>query len=351
MIKKIAVVLSLLITLPGLACDLCSIYNSVQSRVPLEGSWHIGAAEQITNIGTVRTRGSKVDNTAHQGMTSSITQLLVGYDQTDRLSYQVSVPFISRRFGRVNDEGTRETGTASGIGDLSLIARYAVLNKRTDNGVYILQLLAGIKLPTGDAHRLGEEGDTGHHEEEGESEHEVNEHKESGALIRSASFVNAHGGSHHEEKVTSVVHGHDLALGSGSIDFPIGSTFFIKRNSLFLSGDIQYMMRNKGGFGYRHANDLNWSFGPGYFINASKKTKIAPRVVLSGSYKQNDKNREHENEVGTSLNAVYIGPELLISTGAGLGGELGFDLPVYTENSGTQAVPSSRIRAALNWQY
>jgi hypothetical protein len=330
---RIAILSSFLLASTSLACDLCSIYNSVQSRIPLENSWHLGVAQQFTDFGTLRERGSKVDNDEHQRLTSLNMQLLLGYDQTDRLSYQISLPFITRHFSRFTHDGDFESGKASGVGDLSLISRYAVINKRTDDSIYILQLIGGIKLPTGDAHRLGEEGAE-------ETEHSIH---------HADAVIKAHGDEEHE--TPRAIHGHDLALGTGSIDFPIGTTYFLKKGKVFFSGDIQYMIRNKGGFDYRHANDLTWSMGPGYFLKVSKETKFAPRAVLSGTYKGNDKNSSHEAEIGTSLNALYFGPEILVSTSYGFGGEVGFDLPVYMENSGVQAVPSSRIRAALNFQF
>jgi hypothetical protein len=89
------------------------------------------------------------------------------------------------------------------------------------------------------------------------------------------------------------VHGHDLTLGSGSVDGIIGAQVFANWGRLFANAFIQYMARNEGAFDYRFANDLLFAAGPGAYLLTGDSLFGEPytlraQALFSGETKGND---------------------------------------------------------------
>lgn len=213
--------------------------SSFASRGESGKGWVAGVAEQFTRYGSLQTDGASVANPDGQYMNSSISQVFVGYNFKSRVGVQVNLPVIHRSYRRVDDTGAVDTGSESGVGDLSLLGHWAPVQEQYKNGIFRWNLLGGLKLPTGNTRRLAE--------------------PEFGA-----------------------VHGHDLALGSGSVDGLVGTGVFASWNRWFFTANSQHAIRTEGDYGRRYANDLTWSGGPGYFLrppttstSASKPTSPA----------------------------------------------------------------------------
>src|SRR5437867_3266319 len=218
-------VLAGVVAAPAMACDLCSVYSAMQARGEIDKGFTVGVAEQFTHYGTVQEDGHKVPNDLDQHLDSSISQLFAGYNFTDRFGVQVNVPIIYRSFQRVDDSGGIEHGTESGVGDVSLVANLLAYRKATKKFTFAWTLHGGVKLPTGSSDRLQEEVD---------------------GLSAPPPPPGA---------LESGIHGHDLALGSGSVDGIVGTGLFARRQRWFLAANAQYSIRTKGDFDYRYAND------------------------------------------------------------------------------------------------
>ena len=95
----------------------------------------------------------------------------------------------SAREFRRQEAGGIVNGDESGLGDLSLLGSWAAYIGVTENTITRLTLLGGLKLPSGNSRRLKEE-------------------------LRES------------DEVESGIHGHDLALGSGSVDGIVGAQLF-----------------------------------------------------------------------------------------------------------------------------
>jgi hypothetical protein len=191
-IQRAAVTAALMIAAAGfwaraLACDLCAIYTSVEQRESRTG-FFAGLGEQFSDYDTEQQSGEKVPNPAGERLHSFITQLIGGYNFTPRLALQLNMPIIVRDFRRQEARGIID-GDESGIGDLSVIGSWTAYAGVTENTVTRFTLLGGLKLPSGNSRRLQEE-------------------------LRET------------EDVHSGIHGHDLALGSGSVDGIIGAQLF-----------------------------------------------------------------------------------------------------------------------------
>lgn len=323
------------------ACDLCGSY-SPPLIAPQSGAfpYHVGVAEQFTHFGTLQENGHEIGNPADQYLNSSITQLVFGASVlSERFSLQVNVPLIYRSFKRPEGFAT-DQGTVSGVGDLSLLASFVLFQteghchggncevSKDAKGGKVATMLAGepdftssmsifggLKFPTGDSSRIKEEF----------SEIEVEGAPESG------------------------IHGHDLTLGSGSWDGVFGLQTLTRYKSLFFQADVQYSVRSEGDYGYRFANDLTWSGGPGvYFLRHDNKV-LALQCVIAGETKGKD-TFQGESAEDTGITSLYVGPRLLASLGH-VSAEVGLDLPVMMHNTALQAVPDYRIRAGLTYHF
>jgi len=298
-------------------------------------SWSTGlygaVGEQFTYFGTVQQDGTEVANPTGQYVDSSITQLVVGYGITSRFAVQLNLPLIYRSFAR--PEGFEiDHGTESGLGDISLLARFVAFH--TDSGAqrtihvgdsksyqpevraqdfsFSVVALAGIKFPTGDTSRIKEEF----------NEEEVPGAPESG------------------------IHGHDLTLGTGSYDGVFGGEASVRLNEWFFQADLQFALRGDGLHQYDFANDLTWGAGPGYYFVRKKDNIIGAQFVISGEHKDLDRFRGEPAE-DTGIASVFVGPRLMASV-KNISAEIEVDLPVLIDNTAFQAVPDYRIRGGIS---
>lgn len=324
------------------ACDLCSIYRAVESGRFQPGTNEVGLAQQFTNFDELREHGQKLDNPEDQFLRSSITQIYGARYLSERFALQANLPLIYRSYRRF-ESGSRESGHETGIGDLSLIGRWRAIDQHSVDWVFGLELAAGIKLPTGDSDRIREELGEGHeddHAQEDEEEHDDH-----------AQVVGKHAGEHHgESEVVSAVHGHDLALGSGSVDFPLGVTISTQYGRALASASLQYVIRTEGRFDYRYENDLLWQVGVGAFLLLDDSYSLAAKVNLSGEYKPED-SLNGEELTDTYARAVFIGPQLIFAQDSGLYSELALDLPLDIETKEPQVAQTSRVRFALGYRF
>ncbi|MGB8169891.1 MAG: hypothetical protein WCF18_20480 [Chthoniobacteraceae bacterium] len=317
------------------ACDLCGCYiPRLQVVHEKPASFYAGIAEQFTHFGTDRFNGDEVDNPTDQHLDSSITQFFVGATfLQNRVGLQLNVPYIYRSYER--PEGFEiEHGDESGLGDLSLLANFVVF--KTD-GLYreepapsskdgksvamasrgepdfsaSVNLLAGVKFPTGDASRIKEEF----------NEVEVEGAPESG------------------------IHGHDLALGTGSYDGVFGLQSFVRYKEVFFQADAQFTLRGRGHYSYRYANDLQWNGGPGVYLHRRGGDSIALQCVVAGETKGYD-HFQGERALDTGITSLYVGPRVTATFGR-ISGDVGVDLPVIMNTTKFQTTPDYRIHAGL----
>lgn len=308
--------LSLVTALPGTAsaCDLCAIYRGTEAKESRPG-FHVGVFEQFTHFGTLQEDGEEVANDAGQYMDSSITQVIAGYQFNQTAGVQVNVPFISRRYKRPDGFAT-DTGTVSGTGDMSLTGSYRVIDTLTPESFFYCTLIGGVKFPTGSSLRIKEE---------------LNEDAPPPGVPESG------------------VHGHDLALGSGSWDGIIGASAMYSRERLFATASVQYAIRSQGDFQYTYADDLAWSVKPGAFLYVSHEATAAIQFSLSGETKGKDE-FAGETAPDTAITSVFAGPELSFTWKETISADFEAEFPLVNDNSALQIVPDYKIKGALVWR-
>ncbi|MEY2508990.1 MAG: hypothetical protein QOH01_3319 [Verrucomicrobiota bacterium] len=292
--------------------------------------FYVALAEQFTHFGTLQLDGRETPNPTGQYLDSSTTQLVAGYSITSRLGLQINAPFIHRSFERPAGF-TIDRGTETGLGDISLLAKYVLFHSEKGGTAHVdfsdskspnmvstepdfttsIVAMAGVKFPTGDTDRIKEEFD----------ENEI-----AGAPA-------------------SGIHGHDLALGTGSYDGIFAGQTSIRYRNFFFQADAQFALRGQGRHEYDYANDISWSGGPGYYFTRNRHTIVGLQFVVSGEHKDTDRFRGAPAE-DTGITSVFLGPRLVASLGK-VSGEIGVDVPVFIDNTALQIVPDYRVRAGF----
>jgi len=304
---------------PVFACDICAVYRATEARASKEG-WYAGAFEQFTRFGTLRENGQKVDNPTGQYMNSSITQFLVGYQFSEKFGLQLNVPYIRRTFKRptgvAGAPAPTESGTVSGLGDFALTGNFQGYHYRTEKSTLVWNVLAGVKLPTGSADRIKEE------------------------FMETADPAAPPSG----------VHGHDLALGTGSFDGIFGTSVYGRHGRFFGMSDLHVMIRNKGAHEYRYADEWMLAVKPGVYLWLSDEGTFGLQLAAIGETKGKD---TFQGEVAqdTAISQITLGPEATLTWHENLSADLGVDFPVVQNNTSLQAVGDYRVRAAVSWRF
>jgi hypothetical protein len=328
---------------PALACDVCAVYTATEVQETKTG-FRASIAEQFSRFTTLQEDGEEIPNPNGERLESSITQLVVGYQLLPELGVQLNLPIITRHYRRLEAAGVA-SGDETGIGDLSLLASVLAFRSVSESTVTRLSVLGGVKFPTGDADRLAEElghggGEDTDHDHGGDDPRD----------LPGFSFGPQHDVGDGDHDAVSGVHGHDLALGTGSTDLLFGGQTFASWEYLFVTGIVQYTIRTKGEFGYRYANELTWNGGPGAFVLLAHDHSLGVQALLTGESKGADTlNGDRLDD--TSLTALYVGPGFHFSWGTSLSADLAADLPVIQNNSDVQIVHDFRLRAGVTWRF
>lgn len=305
----------------GSACDLHNVFASGIPEDSFAKGLHLNISEQFTDMSTLRQDGKKIHNETGQFLHSSNTRLLLQYNLNERLGIHGSVPIAYKSFQRM-EGGAIESGNESGLGDISILGVYMPYQRRSSGSYQAVRIFGGVKMPTGSSDFLAEE---------------VAEHHQSGARTTMQSPAEESG-----------VHGHDVALGSGSIDGILGTELVGRWNRFYVVSHIQYFMRSKGDFQYRYANDLVWHLGPTCTVLTRPAWTLDLQASLSGESKGQDTLNGARLD-DTSYTGVFAGPVALFRWNERFSGEAGVVFPVHIDNTGLQAVPSHRVVAGLSW--
>jgi len=344
----LALIIFAALTIPKIssACDLCSIYFSLESHKTSQNTLRLGVSEQFTVFDTLQDEGAVIENELDQHLNSSITQIFASYDLDREFSLQTNIPLIYRSYKRV-EENTIRKGSESGIGDISLLVQYSAYRYKDESSTFSIQTFAGVKIPTGDSSRLKEELEEQHNlEETTEADTHEDDHQE---IDSHSQNITRHGDVDHS--IESAIHGHDLALGSGSWDFPVGINLFAQKDRFFAAGSAQYVFRTEGKHSYKYDEDFNWSIAPAYYLVIDHGDTLAVMSNLSGEYKGNDRGKDNITENGTSVRSVFLGPQIMLTLSDKINGIIGVDWPLDINNTGIQTVPTYRVRAGLTFRF
>jgi hypothetical protein len=295
------------------ACDSCTLF--VADAADQRG-FSLSLAEQYTRFGSVWNGSAHLGNPVDQYLNSLITQLTLGYAPRAAWTVQFTVPYITRSYVRPEHD-LIERGRVTGLGDATFAGRYNLYHHASGERTLAAGLVAGVEFGTGNADHLGDE--LGHHFH------------------------------HHANFPDSGIHGHDLALGSGSTDYLLGADASWHEGRNFVRAAIQYKARRPGKFGYRLADETAWEAGVGRDVPIQSGTAVAAQVLLSAEHKGFD-TLAGEAQVDTGFSAHYVGGRLTATFGPRWSAEASCEIPVRIRTSETMVVPDYRVRTALSWR-
>ncbi|MCC6847062.1 MAG: hypothetical protein IT294_01075 [Deltaproteobacteria bacterium] len=330
---------------PAAACDVCAVYTATEMREERVG-WIAGIAEQGTRFetGLPDASGRTVDK--GERLNSFITQLFLGYDFHPKFGVQVTVPIIARDYhrlrnrrlvdGRIQD-GVMTKGNVSGFGDVAVIGVLRPWSRVTTNAVLRFTLLGGLEMPSGDPQKLAEE-------------QQLRRESEAAAAVATPGRVaSAH---HLPEGSPSGINGHDLALGSGSIDGIVGGTAFASWKRLFTTWSVQHAIRMEGAYRYQYGDETTWFVGAGAFVLLDHDHTLALQLVNSGKHQGTDTlegTSTAPDGASSALTFVYLGPALTFTWGDSLLLDLAGDLPAVRPEEGLR--PQYRVRGGVSWRF
>jgi hypothetical protein len=331
--KFFATILAGFLTALAPACELCSIYsaeNASATRTEGASGFIFTLSEQYVPYETLQVEGEPFPHSPFfeaAFMDSSITHFVPGYNFSSRLGVSLNIPYVYRDFRRteITPFATRidESGTISDLGDTALIARWTAFQKREMDYSAILNLLAGVKFPTGDTERL-----------EDERRQEIRYTKAFGE-----NHAHAFGG----------IHQHDLSPGTGSFDGVFGATANLRWKRFFFNTQVQYYLRTEA-IDYEMGDLVIVSGGPGVYALLKGNTTLSIQANAFYEKQESDRSLDQIN-IQTGFTAYYFGPQLAFTWGEHFSANGGVDVPLYIDNRGIQSVPDYRVHGGVSWRF
>ena len=320
------------------ACDLCAVYRAADARGESGEGLVLGIAGQFIPYRTTQFEGAEVDNPPfREHVDSYLTHFLVGYNFSPRFGVNLNVPLAHLEFRRKDVRYSltsppvnyTEVGTETGLGDVSLIGRAAVFQKMDMDYGVVVNVLGGVKFPTGDDERV---------------EEEIEQTKIFNQFVPPGTPHDPLGHS------PSAVHQHMLALGSGSFDGIFGVTASFNWKRLFANAQFQYYLRTEADSGFKFGNETIVSGGPGVFVFLDKSFTLSVQAFAAYDDMQRDELLGTVS-VRTGMTAWYIGPLVNLTVVGHFSANIGVDFPLKIENGFYQVVPNYRLHGGISWRF
>ena len=193
----------------------------------------------------------------------------------------------------------------------------------------IVNLLGGVKFPTGETERIKDE---------------IAQARVFESLLPPGTPHDPLGHS-----ITSV-HEHQLALGSGSYDGIFGLTANARYRRCFLNGQFQYYLRTPGQSGFNFGDELMVSGGPGAFILLTHVWTVSLQAnAVYDTLARDELLGRISDRTGST--AWYFGPLLAVTVGEHFSANLGVDVPLRIANNGFQSVPDYALHGGFSWRF
>ena len=318
-------------------CELCAIYSADSARGTSSGGFLVSVSEQFTAYRVTQFEGEEFPFPDPDYLDNSITHVVPTYNFSPRFGVSLNIPVVYNTFER-NDvryfpppklpEFETERGSEFGLGDMSLIGRATVW--RLDNMDYAvsLNLLAGVKFPTGDSSRIEDE-------------------VEQARLFRAFLPPGApHDPLGHSQ---SAVHQHMIAPGSGSWDGVFGVTLNTRWQKWFFNSQFQYYLRTEAE-DFEFGDEIMVSGGPGRYLVVHDDWTLSLQFNAAYETEARDKVLGIKSD-NTGMTAWYVGPQLALTWGEHVAANAGADFPLAIANNGLQKVPEFRVHGGISFRF
>jgi hypothetical protein len=328
----------LLVAAAAQACELCSIYNTGSVAGQTDRGFLLTLSEQYIPYEVPMYRSQELFNVSNPNyVRSAITHVVPGYNFSDRFGINLNVPITYLDFRRTDlrytttapPEVFTEKGIVSGLGDIALIGRAKLFQVTRMYSALSINALAGVKFPTGDAHRIDDE---------------VQQSLVFQSLLPP--------GTPHDPLSHSIssVHQHHLALGSGSYDGVLGLTLNSRYRKYFFNAQFQYYARTHGEDDFRVGDEIIIAGGPGTSL------LLEPSYSLSLQANATYDSMGRDELIGKTSNSTgstewFFGPALYFSHGPHFTASTGVDLPLHAINHGYQSLPAYQLRTSVTYRF
>jgi hypothetical protein len=319
------------------ACDFCAVYNADNAARQADNGLWFTISEQYIPFRTTQFESEEINPASPSYYDRSITHLVPGYNFTPRFGISLNIPLTYINFRRrdVRYSLTNlpivevERGSEFGLGDVSLITRFTLFEKRAMEYSAIVTLLGAAKFPTGDDSRLDDE---------------IEQTRIFEAFLPP--------GTPHDPLGHSIgsVHQHNLALGSGSYDGIFGMTANGRWRRYFLNSQVQYYLRTEGDSGFKYGNELMISGGPGAFVLLAESSTLSVQANAVYDTMARDEILGRKSD-RTGQTAWYLGPLLNFTLGESFSANAGVDIPLHIQNNGLQSVADYKIHGGVSWRF
>jgi hypothetical protein len=325
----------------ALACELCAVYSAGSARGESSSGFLVSVSEQFTSYRTTQFEGEEIEGFDQHYLDSSITHIVPTYNFSSRFGVSLNVPLVYNSFWRMEDRrivdsrgvtviSETEDGSELGLGDMALIARATLLAKNEMEYGFLINLLAGVKFPTGDSSRVAEE------------------------VEQARIYESLLGGIPHPDPLShslqTGVHRHMLAAGSGSYDGIFGLTVNTRWKRWFFNSQFQYYLRTPGEEGFEFGDEIIVGGGPGGYIALQDEWTLS--LQLNAGYESEGRvELLGRKSASTGMTAWYLGPQIGFTWGERFSAGAGVDVPLHITSNGLQNVPTYRVHAGLNFRF
>jgi len=298
-------------------CDRCVANNYLQSALLYEQANHLGLQLHYDYRHTMLTSSSDTPNAADEKVATTLINLYYSHQLVEGTTLDIYLPVESKAY-TARPNYTYNSGRDSGLGDMSLVATQQIFHGVAERRLVDWRLRAGVILPTGDAAQLSNYPDAS-----------TNSHDASGQVYP-----------------TSALYPYDRALGSGSVDWVVGSSYVARYEDFFGVIDGQFIGRSTGENDFTRGNTVTLHVTPGYIFSYAQGNEFS--LMLDAAYRY-DAEAEYAGATveNSGQTEFMLGPQVMANFKGRISATVGINLPIYEKVEGTQLASDYQIIASV----
>lgn len=297
-------------------CDRCVATNYLQSAFLQEVPNHVGLQLSYDYRHTMLTGSSDTPNAADEKVATTLVNLYYSQGLVEGTTLDFYLPFESLAY-TARPNYTYDSGRDSGLGDMSVVLTQQIFNGLRDRKMVDWRVRGGVKLPTGDSSQL--------------KNYPV-------ARIDPAPQGRVY--------PTSALYPYDRVLGSGSVDWILGSSYVVRYEDFFGVVDGQFIGRTAGENDFTFGNTVTVHVSPGYIFSYAKGNEFS--ILLDAAYRY-DAQADYDGATvaDSGQTAFTMGPQLMGNFRNKVLASIGINMPVYQNVEGTQLASDYQILASV----
>lgn len=297
-------------------CDRCVATNYLQSGLLHEQPNHAGLQLSYDYRHTMLTGSSDTPNAADEKVASTLVNLYYSQRLVEGTTLDIYLPFESKAYTE-RPNYTYDSGRDSGLGDISLVATQQLFHGVAERRLVDWRARAGVKLPTGDASQL-------------------DNYPPQAVPPRGDGRVYP----------TSGIYPYDRAIGSGSVDWIVGSSYVARYEDFFGVVDGQFIGRTAGENDFTRGNTVTVHVTPGYIFSYARGNQFS--LMLDAAYRYDAQSEYDGTTVDNSGQTAFLmGPQVMGNFQGRLLATVGVSLPLYQSVEGTQLASDYQILASV----